>query len=126
MDSSVWLLELAKSQKSSIDISTPSHRGFHGYDISDMQFPRDSDLPEGLTDFKFTRHDCLQPFPKEVHGKYDIVHVRLLVQALKESEYSIVVRNLYELLRMFFLATLLLQVRNLAYMTSATKAPAAI
>lgn len=48
--------------------------------------------------------DILQPFPKEHWGRYDLVHVRLLVGAMKEVDYPQAVRNLYDLLSEYCLA----------------------
>ena len=41
----------------------------------------------------------MKPFPAEHLGKYDLVHVRLLVQALKETDVQSAVRNVTALLR---------------------------
>lgn len=42
--------------------------------------------------------DILKPFPAEHLGRYDLVHVRLVIAALKEGDYSIAVENLQSLL----------------------------
>jgi hypothetical protein len=72
---SVWLLDVANS------LSSPSIV-YHGFDISGLQFP--INISQGLGNIKFSEHDILTPFPEEHLGKYDIVHLRLLVQALRE------------------------------------------
>ncbi|KAF3059431.1 methyltransferase [Daldinia childiae] len=67
-----------------------------GYDISPRLFPQENTLPPnvslGILDMK-------QPAPKELHGKYDVVHVRSLVAAMLPTDWAIVVRNLSELLK---------------------------
>jgi hypothetical protein len=39
-------------------------------------------------------HDILRPFPIAHRERYDLVHVRMLVSALKVEEYEVAVRNL--------------------------------
>ncbi|KAL5693812.1 hypothetical protein EMGR_004340 [Emarellia grisea] len=65
-----------------------------------------ADAATGTGSLKAQRHeiqltvqDILQPFPQEHRGRYDLVHVRLLVGALKEVDYPRAVRNLYDLLK---------------------------
>lgn len=43
--------------------------------------------------------DAKKPLPKDLHGKYDVVHVRMLVAAMLPHEWTTVVRNLAELLK---------------------------
>lgn len=71
----------------------------HGFDISPAQFPFSS-LKAPRHEIKLSVQDILQPFPKEHLGRYDLVHVRLLVGAMKEVDYPRAVRNLYDLLSM--------------------------
>lgn len=40
-----------------------------------------------------------QPFPEYMHGKYDLVHARLLVVAMLPGDWEIVLRNLAKLLK---------------------------
>lgn len=40
-----------------------------------------------------------KPFPAEIHGKYDLVHVRMLVAAMLPEEWEPAVRNLTQLLK---------------------------
>lgn len=72
-------------------------RYYHGFDISDVQFPK------GPSDesIHFSLQNCLEPFPLEHHGRYDLVHVRLLVAALEKSEYKTAVANIATLLSMY-------------------------
>jgi hypothetical protein len=46
----------------------------------------------------FSEQDILRLFPPEQHKKYDVVHVRFLVCALKKSQVLLAVRNTMELL----------------------------
>ncbi|EED23100.1 conserved hypothetical protein [Talaromyces stipitatus ATCC 10500] len=71
---------------------TDNKRRYHDFDISDKQFPKDSSHDT----IQLSLHNCLEPFPAERHGKYDLVHVRLMVAALKESDYKHVVANIAE------------------------------
>lgn len=43
--------------------------------------------------------DIKKPVPKELHSKYDLVHIRMLVAAMLPSEWSIVVHNVTQLLK---------------------------
>lgn len=69
---------------------------YHGFDISPEQFPKE---PGNIV---FSVHDITKPFPKEHWNRYDLVHVRLLVVALEESEYRAAVSNIYAILSMSF------------------------
>ncbi|EAU33984.1 predicted protein [Aspergillus terreus NIH2624] len=65
----------------------------HGFDISAEQFPK---KPGNI---EFSVQDITLPFPKEHWNRYDIVHVRLLVAALDESEYRTAISNLSAILK---------------------------
>lgn len=64
-----------------------------GFDISSNQFPKNP-APEN----KFVLWDMTKSFPKEYHGTFDVVHIRLVVLALKVEQIKDVVENLVELL----------------------------
>lgn len=69
-------------------------------DVSDRQFPPQSTLDEfGITVFE---HDVSQPFSKRLHGKFDLIHMRLLVFALSEKDWGRALRNLKVLLSGYF------------------------
>ncbi|EEA28391.1 hypothetical protein TMatcc_003278 [Talaromyces marneffei ATCC 18224] len=89
----VWLRDV----QSYLDTTYPSKnkRYYHGFDISDEQFPKD----RGDGSIQFSLQNILEPFPSEHHGRYDLVHVRLLVAALKEPEYKQAVANIATLLK---------------------------
>jgi len=61
-------------------------------------FNRDK-LPGNI---KFRYQNFLQPFPEELLGKYDLVHVRVMVLALSSDEWEPAVRNLMTLLREYY------------------------
>lgn len=74
----------------SIPMDNP--RYYHGFDISPDQFPSD---PGHI---HYSVQDTMKPFPPEHLGRYDLVHVRLLVGAIKEVDYKHAVANLVTLL----------------------------
>jgi hypothetical protein len=90
----IWLVEAAQTLHNR---HPRRNLSFHGFDISPAQFPFSS-LKAPRHNIQLTVHDILQPFPKEHWGRYDLVHVRLLVGAMKEVDYPRAVRNLYDLL----------------------------
>ncbi|PYH28211.1 class I SAM-dependent methyltransferase [Aspergillus neoniger CBS 115656] len=69
-------------------------RYFHGFDISSAQFPLS--LPAGIG---FSVQDILNPFPVEHHNRYDLVYVRMLVTAIRNTEYRDAVKNLLTILK---------------------------
>lgn len=77
---------------------------YHGFDISDAQFPasNNNNNTDPGTGIGFSVQDCLKPFPEEHHGQYDLVHVRLLVAAVKEVDYALIVANIKPLLSIHF------------------------
>ncbi|KAF7907626.1 uncharacterized protein EAF01_005212 [Botrytis porri] len=86
----IWLRELAEEF---------ANGGYNlqetiGFDISPDQFPKNP-APET----KFVLWDMTKTFPKEYHGTFDVVHVRLVVLALKAEQIKGVVENLIELLK---------------------------
>ncbi|KAJ5833059.1 hypothetical protein N7474_001370 [Penicillium riverlandense] len=84
----IWLKDVSQMLENS-----HIRRYYHGFDISPEQFPKD---PGSIA---FSVHDITKPFPKEHWNRYDLVHVRLLVVALEESEYKAAVSNLYTILK---------------------------
>ncbi|KAI9155766.1 N-methyltransferase tcpN [Paramyrothecium foliicola] len=76
----IWATELAAK--------LPSAAIIEGFDFDMTKFPEAESLPPNVT-LKFG--DIFKPFPQEVLGKYDVVHVRLLVFALKKDQWLSVV-----------------------------------
>ncbi|KAI1371658.1 S-adenosyl-L-methionine-dependent methyltransferase [Hypoxylon crocopeplum] len=67
-----------------------------GFDISSTLYPPPESLPPNVT---LAIRDVKQPFPEEMHGKYDVVHLRLLVTAMLPEEWEPTVRNVSTLLK---------------------------
>ncbi|KAJ5432707.1 uncharacterized protein N7458_011863 [Penicillium daleae] len=85
----IWLKDVARE----LETSARVNRYYHGFDISLDQFPTDSGLIE------FSVHDITKPFPKEHLNRYDLVHVRLLVAAIDESDYQAAISNVKAILK---------------------------
>ncbi|KAI8624056.1 S-adenosyl-L-methionine-dependent methyltransferase [Xylariaceae sp. FL1651] len=83
----IWATELASKLSDTCVLD--------GYDIDAIKFPNPKTLPSNVT---LQYGDILKPFPPEAHGKYDVVHVRFLVFALKKDDWLLAVRNLSKLL----------------------------
>ncbi|KAI9733443.1 MAG: hypothetical protein M1818_007191 [Claussenomyces sp. TS43310] len=86
-----WLIDLKKSL-AAVPRTGAAPCYFHGFDISAAQYPADPG------DIVLTLHDAREPFPSEFHGRFDVVHVRLLVLAVKETEIKQTLANVVELL----------------------------
>ena len=84
---SIWPIELARkvSSKASID----------GIDITLEQCPPRDWLPANV---HLIKHDVFEPFPAELVGKYDVVHVQLLICVIQDNNPGEVIRNLRSLL----------------------------
>ncbi|KAJ8130305.1 hypothetical protein O1611_g3327 [Lasiodiplodia mahajangana] len=67
-----------------------------GYDLSSDLYPHPTALPPNISLGKL---DLKQPFPEHMHGKYDLVHVRMLILAMLPEDWEPVVRNLTTLLK---------------------------
>jgi SAM-dependent methyltransferase len=83
-----WLRDLA--------CTLPPTSRLDGYDLDTTKFPEGTELP---TNVKLSRGDVLKPFPAELSGMYDLVHVRLLMYALKADEWEQAVSHMRTLLR---------------------------
>ncbi len=68
-------------------------RQYDGFDLAETHFPS-----EHLEEFTYRVQNMLEPFPAEVRGTYDLVHVRLMVAALPVGAVEKAVKNLAELL----------------------------
>lgn len=84
----IWLRDLAAE--------LPAQARLDGYDVDISKFPSDSALPQNVT---LSYGDAVRPFPDQLHGQYDCVHLRLLHYALKSDQWLEVVANLKMLLR---------------------------
>ncbi|CBF80663.1 hypothetical protein AN8492.2 [Aspergillus nidulans FGSC A4] len=87
-----WLFELKKVAES--EPSTTQTK-YHGFDISSSLFPK----LESVANIDFSVHDFYKPFPEEHIGKYDLVHARHLVLAVRKSSLPTAVDNISSLLK---------------------------
>ncbi|KAI0965548.1 S-adenosyl-L-methionine-dependent methyltransferase [Xylaria arbuscula] len=83
----IWATELAAK--------LPETAILDGYDIDVIKFPDPQTLPKNVT-LQFG--DIFKPFAPEAYGKYDVVHVKFLIFALKKDDWFLVVKNLTKLL----------------------------
>ncbi len=82
---------------------------FVGFDVSDAQFPatkherqeEEGELPD------FVVHDMTRPFPSKYYQTFDLVHIRLVVAALRTKDLPKVVRNVAEILSEFPISAML-------------------
>ncbi|ROW16720.1 hypothetical protein VPNG_01641 [Cytospora leucostoma] len=65
-----------------------------GYDISTAMYPATTPANINLKVL-----DIKQPVPEELHGKYNLVHARLLVAAILPDEWMAIVQNLAQLVK---------------------------
>ncbi|KAI1258516.1 S-adenosyl-L-methionine-dependent methyltransferase [Xylariaceae sp. FL1019] len=72
------------------------HAVYEGFDISDALFPPRDDLPSNVT---LSTLDLKKPFPEHMHGQYDLVHLRLLVAAMRPEDWEPAVQNIFRILR---------------------------
>ena len=72
----------------------PAQCQLDGFDISPALFPP----PAKLSSMSFYTHNALAPFPERFVGKYDIVHVRLLVFVLASDQWTVVLQSVAQLL----------------------------
>ncbi|KAI1357939.1 hypothetical protein F5Y08DRAFT_333515 [Xylaria arbuscula] len=86
--SAVWLTEVAKL--------LPSEAELVGLDYDTSRFPLSSSLPPNV---KLCKGDMYEPFPNGLLGKFDVVHVRMILFGVKEGRGIEVARNLLTLLK---------------------------
>lgn len=83
----IWLLETARTLPPTVHLS--------GFDISAAQFPNRAWLPENIS---LATLDITAPIPEEYRGRFDIVHVGLLVMAVRNNDPAALIRGLVDLL----------------------------
>ena len=88
----IWLIDLAKEYPSA---------QLDGFDISDQQFPPKGWVPKNVS---LSTLDILKPIPEDLKGKYDVVHVGLIVLVVERDDPIPVLNNLLALLSMLLLA----------------------
>jgi hypothetical protein len=84
----VWLNAVSKT--------LPPTAQLDGYDFDTSKFPPASALPANVN---LSFGNVLEPFPAELLGTYDLVHVRLLMYGLQSHEWEIAARNLAALVK---------------------------
>ncbi|CAI6089606.1 unnamed protein product [Clonostachys chloroleuca] len=84
----LWLQELASQ--------LPSDATLDGYDYDVSKFRATETLPANV---RLGFGDVLKPFSSELHGRYDLVHLRLLMYALKADQWAKVCENVLTLLK---------------------------
>ena len=90
----IWMEDLAAHLKASPEMKEKKFE-FVGFDLSSDQFPAGGND----TDAEFVVHNVMEPFPVRYHGKFDLIHIRLLVAALRPQDLQGVILNISELLR---------------------------
>ena len=83
----VWLCDLSKD--------LPSSSQLDGFDISDSQFPVAENLPSNV---KLYTQDAAAEPPQELHGQYDVVHLRLFLSVIADNDPGGVLRFCHKLL----------------------------
>ncbi|CAK7220611.1 hypothetical protein SBRCBS47491_004248 [Sporothrix bragantina] len=84
----IWLVDLAPK--------LPPTARLDGFDFSMSKFRPVAARPPNV---RLMEANALKPFPAELHGQYDLVHVRLLVLALRTASWEPLFANLCTLLR---------------------------
>ncbi|KAI0108925.1 S-adenosyl-L-methionine-dependent methyltransferase [Nemania sp. FL0031] len=84
----VWLKEIAKTLPTSAELV--------GLDFDTSKFPKAEALPSNVT---LGVANGLQPFPEEYRNRFDVVHLRFFLFALKQDQGVALVKNLLSLLR---------------------------
>lgn len=96
IDLRIWLSSLITAPK----VHPTDRLYLHGFDISSAQYPFSKDIAP-THELHLSTHDMRNRFPPKHRGRYDLVHLRLLVGALKEEDYLQSMRNIFELLSTF-------------------------
>ncbi|CAK4031498.1 Hypothetical predicted protein [Lecanosticta acicola] len=81
-----WMLNLASQM--------PSTYRFHGLDMSAEQFP-----PTHPENCAFGTLNLLEPIPPEMQGRFDMVHMRLLIVGLTGDDWHIAPTNALQMLK---------------------------
>ncbi|KAK3171691.1 hypothetical protein OEA41_003775 [Lepraria neglecta] len=87
----IWLLDFARQHTQAAQLD--------GLDISLDQVPHTAWLPSNVS---FCRYDIYEEPPKDLVGKYDIIHVRHLTLVVKQNDPTVVLDNLLIMLSTFY------------------------
>lgn len=74
----------------------PSTTTYEGYDISLDLFPREPHRPSNVN---FNLIDIKKPFTESMHGKFDVVYIRLIVSILQPTDWIMVAQNVFSILK---------------------------
>jgi chemotaxis methyl-accepting protein methylase len=66
-----------------------------GFDIDISQCPPKQWMPPNVS---FAEWNAFENVPEELHGKYDVVHIRLFMINVKDNDASAVIRNVHKML----------------------------
>lgn len=83
----IWLIEEAALHPSNL---------YYGFDINTAAFPPKETLPANLT---LQHLDATAPVPPEHIGVFDVVHIRLLVPAVRANDPRPILRNALAMLK---------------------------
>jgi len=75
----------------SLSTSYPGAR-LDGYDISPAMFVSDNNVTLSVANAK-------EPLPAELHGVYDVVHIRYLIAGMEPDDWQLVLLNMLQLLK---------------------------
>jgi len=83
----MWLIDLAQSY--------PNIQ-FDGFDNNTAQAPDPSNIPKNCT---MKHWNFFEDLPQEMEGRYDFVHIRLLVLAIEEDKLPSIIQKLQKMLK---------------------------
>ena len=84
----IWLRDLAAH--------SPASWTYTGLDLSASQFPAASAAVDRVT---FAQLDVLQPIPDEYKGRFDVVHLRLLICGLSGADWDVAAKHVLTMLK---------------------------
>lgn len=96
----VWILDVARIPEIQSRLpatGVPNPVNLYACDISAEKFPEKSKVDS--LDVNFFLQDITRPFPQNMWGKFDLVHMALLSWALTEDGWNAAFRNIYHILK---------------------------
>lgn len=84
---SLWLLDLGSELAETVQLD--------GYDISESQWPHEKLLPSNIS---LKKLNSLEAVPKELQGKYDVVHLRFWCCIVKGNDPRKLIQHALDLL----------------------------
>ncbi|EAW12306.1 class I SAM-dependent methyltransferase [Aspergillus clavatus NRRL 1] len=84
----LWLTDLARS--------LPPQTTLDGFDLFVSKFPPSQWLPNNVT---LSALDILGPVPEHLVGKYDVIHLRLLILVVENSDPTSIIQNVHRMLK---------------------------